>query len=68
MPESKWNNEEVGLSPISPGKPKMISRRLALGCSWVVQQNNDPKQTSKVGKKWLNLARIEVWDDLPKGG
>ena len=58
---SKWNNEEGGLSPNSSGKPKIISRRLGLGCSCMLQQENDPKHTSKVVKKWLNQARVEVF-------
>ena len=37
--ETKWNNEEGGLSPNSSGKHKIISRRWALVCSWVFQQN-----------------------------
>ena len=41
-------NEDGGLSPKFSGKPKIISRRLATGCSWVFQQNNNPKHTSQV--------------------
>ena len=33
--ESQWNNGEGGLSPNSSGKPKIISRGLGLGCSWM---------------------------------
>ena len=35
-------------------------RRLGLGCSWVVQQNNDPKHTSEVVKELINQAGVEV--------
>ena len=41
-------------------KPQIISRRLALRCSWMFQQDNDPKYTSKVLKEWIKQARIEV--------
>ena len=39
---------------------KSSARRLGLGRSWVFQQDNDPKHTSKVVKEWLNQARIKV--------
>uniref|UniRef100_A0A8C6KMD7 Tc1-like transposase DDE domain-containing protein n=1 Tax=Nothobranchius furzeri TaxID=105023 RepID=A0A8C6KMD7_NOTFU len=39
---------------------KSSARRLGLGRSWVFQQDNDPKHTSKVVKEWLNQARIRV--------
>ena len=39
---------------------KSSVRRLGLGRSWVFQQDNDPKHTSKVVKEWLNQARIKV--------
>uniref|UniRef100_A0A3B1IFP7 Transposase Tc1-like domain-containing protein n=1 Tax=Astyanax mexicanus TaxID=7994 RepID=A0A3B1IFP7_ASTMX len=39
---------------------KPSARRLGLGRSWVFQQDNDPKHTSKVVKEWLNQARIKV--------
>ena len=59
--ESKWNNDEGGLSPNSPGKPTIISRRLALGWIWVFWRGNDPKHTSEIVKKWLNQVRREVF-------
>ena len=37
---------------------EIISRRLGLRYSWVFQQDNDLKNTSKVSKEWINLARI----------
>lgn len=39
---------------------KSSAWRLGLGRSWVFQQDNDPKHTSKVVKEWLNQARIRV--------
>lgn len=39
---------------------KSSARRLGLGHSWVSQEDNDPKHTSKVVKEWLNQARIRV--------
>ena len=39
---------------------KSSARRLGLGCSWMFQQDNDPKRTSTEAKKWLNQARIKV--------
>ena len=39
---------------------KSSARRLGLGHSWVFQQHNDPKHTSKVVMEWLNQARIKV--------
>ena len=55
--ESKWNYEEVGLSPNSPGKPQIISRRSGLGCSWVFQQDNDPKHTSNdLLNEWMDKS------------
>uniref|UniRef100_A0A674NPZ6 Tc1-like transposase DDE domain-containing protein n=1 Tax=Takifugu rubripes TaxID=31033 RepID=A0A674NPZ6_TAKRU len=38
----------------------MRTRRLGLGRSWVFQQDNDLKHTSKVVMEWLNQARIKV--------
>lgn len=39
---------------------KSPARRLGFGCSWGFQQENYPKYTSKVIKKWLNHAWIQV--------
>ena len=39
---------------------KSSARRLGLGCSWVFQQDNDPKHKSKVVMQWLNQTRIKV--------
>ena len=39
---------------------KSSARRLGLGRSWVFQQDNDPKHTSKVVMEWLNQAGMKV--------
>lgn len=39
---------------------KSSARRLGLWHSWVFQQDNNPKRTSKVVIEWLNQARIKV--------
>ena len=57
---SQWKNDKGGLSPNSSGKPQIISRRLALGCSLVFQQDNNLKHTSAVIKECWNHARTEV--------
>ena len=58
--EGKWNNEGGGSSPNSSGKPKIISRRLALWCSWVFQLFQWSQHISEVLKEWINQATIEL--------
>lgn len=41
---------------------KSSAQRLGLGGSWVFQQDNDPKRISKVVMKWLNKARMKVFE------
>ena len=41
---------------------KSSARRLGLGCSWVFQQDSNPKHASKVVKERLNQATTEVLD------
>ena len=58
------------MRPLSSGTPDLLRffrknskssvSRLGRGCSWVFQQDNDPKHTSKVVKKWLKHARVEI--------
>lgn len=45
---------------ILQGKLKSSAPRLGRGHSWMFQQDNDPKQTSKVAMEWLNQVRIRV--------
>ena len=39
---------------------KTSVRKLKLGCKWIFQMDNDPKHTSKVVAKWLNLLGNKV--------
>ena len=52
--DSKWNNEDLQ-SRQENLKPS--ARRLALGCYWTFQHDNDPNHTSEVVKERLNQAR-----------
>ncbi|KAJ8343359.1 hypothetical protein SKAU_G00306880, partial [Synaphobranchus kaupii] len=36
------------------------ARRLKVGCGWIFQQDNDPKQTSIFTQKWFTDHRIKV--------
>uniref|UniRef100_A0A8K9XH58 Ig-like domain-containing protein n=1 Tax=Oncorhynchus mykiss TaxID=8022 RepID=A0A8K9XH58_ONCMY len=38
----------------------LLRRNLKLGCKWVFQMDNDPKQTSKVVAKWLKDNKVKV--------
>uniref|UniRef100_A0AAZ3PU11 Tc1-like transposase DDE domain-containing protein n=1 Tax=Oncorhynchus tshawytscha TaxID=74940 RepID=A0AAZ3PU11_ONCTS len=39
---------------------KTLVRKLKLGCKWVFQMDNDPKNTSKVVAKWLKINKVKV--------
>lgn len=41
---------------------KSKARWLKLGQSWVFQQDNDPKYTSKLGSEWIEQPRLELPD------
>ena len=41
---------------------KTYVRKLKLGYKWVFQMDNDPKHTSKVVTKWLNLSDLPIPD------
>ena len=43
---------------------KSSARRLGLRCSWLFQQDNERKHTSKIVKEWINQARF--WNGLPQ--
>ncbi|XP_054869783.1 TNF receptor-associated factor 6 isoform X1 [Amphiprion ocellaris] len=45
---------ERGLPPYSSGKPKIISQKVDLGCSWMFQQDNTTKHTAEEGQ----LSRV----------
>jgi hypothetical protein len=39
---------------------KTSVRKLKLGCKWVFQMDNDPRNTSKVVAKWLKDNKVKV--------
>lgn len=50
------------ISEILQENPKSSEKDWVLGAIGVFQQDNDPKHTSEVVKKWLNPTRIEVFE------
>ena len=36
-------------------------RALKLKCSWVMQQDNDPKHTSKSTSEWFKKTKLRFW-------
>lgn len=67
--ETQWRSKKVNYRFIQVGKfqtstshLKSKARWLKLGQSWVFQQDNDPKHTSKLGSESIEQPRLELLD------
>ena len=43
-------------------KKEDFHQQESLGCSWMFQQDNNPKHTPEVLKEWISYSRIEVME------